>query len=81
MLEHELAERVKRRIELRRVESHLDPAKTLDTFDFSVVPMVLKAHITALASDDRGWRKAPRSCCLGLPAAARHSSVPPSDRR
>ncbi len=34
LLEHELAERAKRRIERHRTESHLDPTKTLATFDF-----------------------------------------------
>lgn len=54
LLEHELAERAKRRIERHRAESHLDPTKTLATFDFAVVPMVSKAHVMALASGD-GW--------------------------
>ncbi|WP_318248444.1 ATP-binding protein [Paraburkholderia sp. XV] len=35
LLEHELVERAKRRIERHRAESHLDPTKTLATFDFS----------------------------------------------
>src|SRR5450432_126982 len=39
LLEHELAERAKRRIERHRAESQLDPSKTLASFDFSVVPM------------------------------------------
>src|SRR5471030_1963430 len=34
LFEHELAERAKRRIERHRVESQLDPAKTLATFEF-----------------------------------------------
>ncbi|MFM0722024.1 IS21-like element helper ATPase IstB [Paraburkholderia strydomiana] len=54
LLEHELAERAKRRIERHRVESHLDPTKTLASFDFGLVPMVSKAHVAALASGD-GW--------------------------
>ena len=33
LLEHELAERAKRRIERHRVESRLDPTKTLATFE------------------------------------------------
>jgi DNA replication protein DnaC len=39
LLEHELAERAKRRLERHRAESQLDPTKTLATFDFGVVPM------------------------------------------
>src|SRR5258707_10379831 len=42
LFEHELAERAKRRLERHRVESQLDPTKTLATFDFSIVPMVSK---------------------------------------
>ncbi len=58
LLEHELAERAKRRIERHRAESHLDPTKTLATFDFGVVPMVSKAHVMALATPliDAGYR-------------------------
>ena len=52
LLEHELAERGKRRMERHRAEAHLDPTKTLATFDFTTVPMLSKAHVTALASGD-----------------------------
>src|ERR1700733_4230619 len=57
LLEHELAERAKRRIECHRTESHLDPTKTLATFDFSMVPMVSKAHATALATGESWLEK------------------------
>ena len=40
LLEHELAERAKRRIERHRVESQLDATKTLASFDFAEVPML-----------------------------------------
>ena len=52
LLEHEVAERAKRRIERHRAESRLDPSKTLTTFDFAEVPMLSKAHVMALASGD-----------------------------
>jgi len=52
LLEHEVAERAKRRIERHRVESQLDPTKTLATFEFAEVPMLSKAHVMALASGD-----------------------------
>jgi DNA replication protein DnaC len=54
LLEHELAERSKRRIERHRTDSLLDPTKTLASFDFAEVPMLSKAHVMALASGD-GW--------------------------
>ncbi len=40
LLEHELAERGKRRIERHRAESQLDATKTLASFDFAEVPML-----------------------------------------
>ena len=33
-------------------ESQLDPSKTPASFDFSVVPVVSKAHVMALATAD-----------------------------
>ena len=50
LLEHELAERAKRRIERHRAESQLDTTKTLASFAFAEVPMLSKAHVMALAS-------------------------------
>lgn len=54
LAELELAERERRRIQRHLVEARLPAGKTLDTFDFSAVPMVSKAHIMALAAGD-GW--------------------------
>ena len=52
LIEHELAERVTRRIERHRIEARLPPEKTLATFDFAAVPRVRKAHILALTAGD-----------------------------
>ena len=52
LLEHEVAKRAKRRIERHRIESQLNPAKTLASFEFAEVPMLSKAHVMALASGD-----------------------------
>ena len=49
LLEHELAERAKRRLERHRGESQLDMTKTLASFEFAEVPMLSKAHVMALA--------------------------------
>jgi DNA replication protein DnaC len=54
LAELELAERVQRRVQRHLIEAHLPPGKTLDSFDFTAVPMVSRAHVTALASGD-GW--------------------------
>lgn len=54
VMEHELAEREIRRLERHRLESQLLPGKLLSNFDFTAVPGVSKAHITALTEGD-GW--------------------------
>ena len=50
--EHELAERARRRIERHLAEGRLLAGKTLDTFDFTAVPMVSKAQIAAITAGD-----------------------------
>ena len=52
LIEHEIAERARRRIERHLDEAHLPPGKTLKTFDFTAVPTVSKAQIMALAAGD-----------------------------
>ena len=71
LFEHELAERAKRRLERHRVESQLDPTKTLATFDFGLVPMVSKAHVTALASGDAWLEKGATVLIFGPPGAGK----------
>jgi DNA replication protein DnaC len=78
LLERELAERVKRRIERHRVESHLDPTKTLDTFNFSMVPMVSKAHVKALASGDSWLEKGATVLLFGPPGHETYAHLPMS---
>jgi DNA replication protein DnaC len=63
LAEHEIAERGRRRIERHLVDARLPPGKTLDTFDFTAVPMVSKAHIMALAAND-GWLEKGTHCLL-----------------
>src|SRR5713101_3552038 len=71
LLEHEFAERGKRRIERHRAESHLDPTKTLATFDFSTVPMLSKAHVTALATGDSWLEKGATILIFGPPGVGK----------
>lgn len=54
LAEHELAERASRRIQRHLEEARLPPGKTLDSFDFTALPMISMAHIMALAAGD-GW--------------------------
>jgi DNA replication protein DnaC len=71
LLEHELAERAKRRIERHRDESHLDPTKTLATFDFGSVPMLSKAHVTALATGDSWLERGATILIFGPPGVGK----------
>ncbi|MBB6414433.1 DNA replication protein DnaC [Mesorhizobium sangaii] len=53
IIEHELAERDRRRIERHLAEARLLPGKTLDTFEFEAVPMISKAQVMAITAGDR----------------------------
>jgi DNA replication protein DnaC len=52
LCEHELADRVTRRIARHMAESALPHGKTFATFDFAAVPTIRKAHVMALADGD-----------------------------
>lgn len=52
LAEHEIAERDRRRLARHLAEAHLLPGKTLDSFDFDVVPMVSKAQVLAICAGD-----------------------------
>lgn len=54
LLEHEITERDRRRIERHMSTARLPVGKTIDSFDFTAVPMVSKAQVMALAAGD-GW--------------------------
>lgn len=71
LLEHELAERAKRRIERHRVESQLDTTKTLASFEFAEVPMLSKAHVMALASGDSWIDKGATILIFGPPGVGK----------
>ena len=71
LLEHELAERAKRRIERHRAESKLDPTKTLATFDFAEVPMLSKAHVMALTNGDAWLEKGATILIFGPPGVGK----------
>jgi DNA replication protein DnaC len=57
LAELELAERARRRMQRHLLEARLPPGKTLDSFDFSAVPMVSRAQVAALASGDAWLEK------------------------
>ena len=71
LLEHELAERAKRRLERHRVESQLDATKTLASFEFTEVPMLSKAHVMALAGGDSWLEKGANILIFGPPGVGK----------
>ena len=46
------ADRARRRIQRHLVEARLPPGKTLGSLDFAAIPMVSRAHVSALATGD-----------------------------
>src|SRR5437588_11183294 len=52
LAEHEIADRGRRRIERHMAEARLPVGKTLDSFDFEVVPMVSKAQVRTSHQSD-----------------------------
>jgi DNA replication protein DnaC len=56
LTELELAERDQRRIQRHLLEARLPPGKKLDSFDFTAVPMLSRAHVAALATGENGYR-------------------------
>jgi DNA replication protein DnaC len=71
LAELEIAERGRRRTERNLAEAHLLPGKTLDNFDFSVVPMLSKARVMALAAGDTWLDKATNLLLFGPPGAGK----------
>ena len=69
LAELEVAERAKRRIERHLAEARLPPGKTLDSFDFAVVPMLSRAQTTALASGDTWLAKGANLLLFGPPGS------------
>jgi len=71
LAELEIAERGRRRIARNLVEARLPPGKTLDNFDFSVVPMLSKARVSALAAGDTWIDKGTNLLLFGPPGAGK----------
>lgn len=71
LCELELAERVQRRIQRNLAEARLPSGKTLDSFDFTAVPMVSKAHVMALASGDAWLAKGANILMFGPPGSGK----------
>ena len=71
LAEQEMVERSRRRFERHLEEARLPPGKTLDTFDFTAVPMISKAQVQALAAGDAWLEKGANLLCFGPPGAGK----------
>jgi DNA replication protein DnaC len=71
LAEHEMAERGRRRIERHLAEARLPVGKTLDTFNFEVVPMISKAQLMALAAGDSWLEKGANLLIFGPPGGGK----------
>ena len=71
LLEHEIADRGRRRIERHLVHARLPPGKRLDSFDFATVPMVSRAHVMALAANDGWLEQGSHILCFGPPGSGK----------
>ena len=71
LAEQEMVERSRRRFERHLEEARLPPGKTLDTFDFTAVPMISKAQVQALAAGDAWLEKGANLLCFGPPGVGK----------
>lgn len=71
IIEHELAERDRRRIERHLTEARLLPGKTLDTFAFDAVPMISKAQVMAITAGDSWLEKGANLLLFGPPGGGK----------
>ncbi|MBO6720180.1 MAG: IS21-like element helper ATPase IstB [Rhizobiaceae bacterium] len=71
LVEHELAERDRRRIERHLAEARLLPGKTLDTFEFDAVPMISKAQVMAIVAGDSWLEKGANLLLFGPPGGGK----------
>ena len=76
LAEPELAERERRRIQRHLVEARLPPGKTLDAFDFTLVPTLGKARPMALVEGD-AWLKTGRILLAFGPPGAESLTLRP----
>lgn len=71
IVEHEIAERARRRIERHLAEARLPPGKTIDTFDFNAVPMISKAQVMAATAGDTWLAKGANLLLFGPPGGGK----------
>ena len=67
----EVTDRERRRFERHRAEAKLPPGKTLDNFDFTLVPAVSKARVRVLASGDTWLEEGANVLLFGPPGTGK----------
>ena len=81
LAEQEVTERARRRIERHLTDARLPVGKTLDSFDFDVVPTISKAQVMALAAGDGWLEKGANLLLFGSPGGGKsHLESPIGDR-
>jgi len=71
LVEHELAERERRRIARHLAEARLLPGKSLDNFDFAAVPKLSKAHVHAMAGGGEWLEQGANVLVFGPPGTGK----------
>ena len=71
LMEHEIAERARRRTTRHLLEARLPEGKTLDRFDFTAVTSISKARVTALAEGDSWLDQGPNILLFGPPGVGK----------
>ncbi len=71
IVEHEIAERARRRTERHLTEARLPAGKTLDTFDIDAVPMISKAQVMATTAGDVWLAKGANLLLFGPPGGGK----------
>ena len=71
LTEHELSARSQRRMERHLEEARLPPGKTLDSFDFNAVPLLSKAHVSALTTGDAWLTQGANIILFGSPGGGK----------
>jgi len=71
LAEHELAERDRRRVLRHLAQAKLLPGKTIDTFDFTAVPMVSRALVDAITAGDSWIGRGANILLFGPPGAGK----------
>ena len=75
LLEHEITERERRRMDRHRHESGLGPDKRLSSFDFTAVPSVSKAQVMALSEGTEWLERGANVLLFGPPGVGKSHLV------